>query len=42
VPLRLSPKTQQELAKTVAPLRGKEEVETVMGEKWIALEMLEG
>jgi putative membrane protein len=42
VPLRLSPKTQQELAKAVAPLRGKEEVETVMGEKWIALEMLEG
>ena len=42
VPLRLSPKTQQELAKPVAPLRGKEEVETVMGEKWIALEMLEG
>ena len=42
VPLRLSPKTQQELAKPIAPLRGKEEVETVMGEKWIALEMLEG
>jgi ion channel-forming bestrophin family protein len=42
VPLRLSPKTPEELTKPVAPLRGKEEVETVMGEKWIALEMLEG
>jgi len=42
IPLRLSPKTQQELAKPPAPLRGKEEVETVMSEKWIALEMLEG
>jgi hypothetical protein len=42
VPLRLSPKTQQEPTKPVEPLRGKEEVETVMGEKWIALEMLEG
>jgi len=42
VPLRLSPKTQEELAKLVAPLRGKEEVETVMSEKWMALEMLEG
>ena len=42
VPLRLSPKPQQEPAKPIAPLQGKEEVETVMGEKWIALEMLEG
>ena len=41
VPLRLRQKTEQERAKSVAPLRGKEEVETVMGEKWIALEMLE-
>jgi putative membrane protein len=42
VPLRLTPKTQQELAKPVAPPRGKEEVETVMGEKWVAVEMIEG
>jgi ion channel-forming bestrophin family protein len=42
VPLRLSPKTQEELAKPVAPMRGKDEVAKVMGEKWIALEMLEG
>lgn len=42
VPLRLTPKTKQELTKPVAPLRDKEEVETIMAEKWIALEMIEG
>ena len=38
VPLRLTPKTPQ----AVAPSRGKEEVEAVMGEKRVALELLEG
>ena len=46
VPLRLTPKTQQDPTKPIAPSRSKEEVEveteTVMGEKWIALEMVEG
>jgi putative membrane protein len=42
VPLRLTPKTPQELAQPVAPPRSKEEAETVMGEKRVALELLEG
>jgi len=42
VPLRLTPKTANELAKPVAPLRGKEEVEAVMAEKRMALDLLEG
>jgi hypothetical protein len=42
VPLRLTPKTPQELAQPVAPSRGKEEVETVMREKQMALELLQG
>lgn len=44
VPLRLSPKPQQGDSKPVTPLRDNEEseVETIMSEKWIALEMLEG
>ena len=42
VPLRLTPKTPQELAQPVAPSRSKEEVETVMREKHRALELLEG
>lgn len=42
VPLRLTPKTPQELAQPVAPWRGKEEVEKVMSEKRMALELLEG
>ena len=42
VPLRLTPKTPQDLAQPIAPSRSKEEVETVMGEKRLALELLEG
>jgi len=42
VPLRLTPKTADELAKPVAPSRSKEEVETVMAEKRMALDLLEG
>lgn len=42
VPLRLTPKTVDELAKPIAPSRSKEEVEAVMAEKRMALDLLEG
>ncbi|KAH9991200.1 Bestrophin, RFP-TM, chloride channel-domain-containing protein [Russula compacta] len=42
VPLRLTPKTPQELAQLVAPSRSKEEAETIMKEKRAALDLLEG
>jgi len=42
VPLRLTPKTEDELAKPIAPSRSKEEMETVMAEKRMALDLLEG
>jgi len=42
VPLRLTPKTKEELAKPEAPPRSKEEMERVMTEKRAALDLLEG
>jgi ion channel-forming bestrophin family protein len=42
VPLRLTPKTTEELTKPVVPPRSKEEMETVMTEKRAALDLLEG
>ena len=42
VPLRLTPKTADELAKPNAPSRGQEEMEAVMAEKRMALDLLEG
>ncbi|KAI0295779.1 Bestrophin, RFP-TM, chloride channel-domain-containing protein [Russula brevipes] len=42
VPLRLTPKTPQELLQPVVPSRTKEEVETVMDEKRMAVDLLEG
>ena len=42
VPLRLTPKTAEELSKPVVPPRSKEEMETVMAEKRTALDLSEG
>jgi len=42
VPLRLSPKTEQEVAQKVAPPRSKEEMKTVMKEKRAAVDLIEG
>jgi putative membrane protein len=42
VPLRLTPKTAEELTKPVVPPRSKEEMEAVMTEKRAALDLLEG
>jgi putative membrane protein len=42
VPLRMTPKTADELAKPIARSRSKEEMETVMAEKRMALDLLEG
>ena len=42
VPLRLTPKTEEELTKPVIPPRSKEEMEVVMTEKRAALDLLQG
>ncbi|KAI9464765.1 UPF0187-domain-containing protein [Russula earlei] len=42
VPLRLTPKTPQELGQQVTPSRSGEEMEAVMKEKRVALDLLEG